>query len=335
MNTSDILGVLGIVATIIFGVWGLIIVIRRRYPGQLTYVKESYIGLFDSIVKYVPELAVLYNNVPVGQGLVLIKGAILNTGSKDITDSMVEQKLAFVLPPDFRWLTAKIVGNSGNVKATIVIQDNSLVFTTGLFRCNEFIRLQAIAEVPIDAAGEEKNVTIEDRLDKAISIIHRIADTQKVAEIELPNKSSGKRRLKLYLGMSIGATVTLAAMLYFSFFRGGLPADTHWIINDTNGVPHEITTTTRLNGIMSLKGVSDNFRRQVQVEEFYKLQPLKPKIVFPKDLKLLGVTIFLYLFFPWGMCVYIYRERRRAEKLRLLLGIEELKESPIAKPASP
>ena len=60
MHTSDILAVLGIVATIIFGVWGIIIVIRRRYPGQLTYVKESYIGLFDSIVKNVPELAVLY-----------------------------------------------------------------------------------------------------------------------------------------------------------------------------------------------------------------------------------------------------------------------------------
>ena len=98
MTISDTLGVLGIVATIIFGVWGIFIVIRRSYPGQLTYIKESYIGLFDSIVKNVPELAVLYNNLPVSQGLVLIKGAILNTGSKDITDTMVEQNLAFVLP---------------------------------------------------------------------------------------------------------------------------------------------------------------------------------------------------------------------------------------------
>src|SRR6266571_1518977 len=136
MNVSDGLALAGILATIVFGVWGLVIVLRRRYPGQLTYVKEPYIGLFDSIVKNLPELAVLYNHAPVGQGLVLVKGAILNTGSKDITDSMVEQRLAFALPSDFRWLTAKIVGTSGNVKASLAIQDSSLVFASGLFRCN-------------------------------------------------------------------------------------------------------------------------------------------------------------------------------------------------------
>src|ERR1035438_9026699 len=164
MNTSDILGVLGIAATIVFGVWGIIIIVRRRYPGQLTYIKESNIGLFDSIVKNLPELSVLYNNAPVGQGLVLIKGAILNTGSKDITNEMVEQKLTFALPEGFRWLTAKVVGNSGNVVGAIDIQDRSLVFTTGLFRCNEFIRFQAIAEIPVHKTNEEKhNDGIEER----------------------------------------------------------------------------------------------------------------------------------------------------------------------------
>jgi hypothetical protein len=125
---------------------------------------------------------------------------------------MVEQKLAFVLPSDFRWLTAKIVGSSGNVKATIAIQDNSLVFTTGLFRCNEFIRLQAIAETPIDAAAKDKkHETIEDRLEKAISITHRIADTQKVAKLELPTKRLGERRLWSYLFFAILTTLLMAA----------------------------------------------------------------------------------------------------------------------------
>lgn len=111
MNTSDILTILGIMATLAFGVWGIIIVIRHRYPGQLTYVKESNIAPFDSIVRNLPELAVFYNDAPVGEGLVLVKGAILNSGRKDITDSMVEQKLTFVLPSGFRWLTAKLVGD--------------------------------------------------------------------------------------------------------------------------------------------------------------------------------------------------------------------------------
>ena len=32
MNASDILSVVGILATMIFGIWGVVIVIRRRYP---------------------------------------------------------------------------------------------------------------------------------------------------------------------------------------------------------------------------------------------------------------------------------------------------------------
>lgn len=332
MNTSYILAVLGIAATVVFGVWGIIIVVRRRYPGQLTYVKESYIGLFDSIVKNVPELAVLYNKMPVGQGLVLIKGAILNTGSKDITDTMVEQKLAFVLPADFRWLTAKVVGSSGSVKASIAIQDNSLIFSTGLFRCNEFIRFQAIAEAPIDSAAEDKKTaTIEERLDKAISITHRIADTQKVAKVELPTSRSGKRRVSRYLLMA-GIVTVLWVVMCCTLLWHGIPADTHYIVNDTNGMPHEVAASTRLNGNVSLKGVSDSFSQQTTIENFYRMQPLKPKVAFPSGLKLIGAIAFLYTVVPWGMCVFAYRDHRKADKLRLLLGIEDHKDAAPVKP---
>src|SRR5207245_2650945 len=126
--------------------------------------------------------------------------------------------LAFALPSDFRWLTAKIVGTSGNVKASLAIQDSSLVFATGLFRCNEFIRFQAIAEVP--ANGVKKNETIEDRLDKAISITHRIADTQKVASLELASAGAGKRRVRRYTFMSIVATVLIAITFGITLFMG-------------------------------------------------------------------------------------------------------------------
>lgn len=109
MSTSDIFTFIGIVITFIFGIWGIVVVVRRRYPGEITYVKESYIGLFDSIVKNLPELSVLYNDKPVGQGLVLVKGAILNTGSKDITESMIEKKISLTLPDEFRGLLQKLL----------------------------------------------------------------------------------------------------------------------------------------------------------------------------------------------------------------------------------
>lgn len=335
MNASNILAVVGILATVVFGIWGVVIVIQRRYPGQLTYVKESYIGLFDSIVKNLPELAVLYNNVPVGQGLVLVKGAILNTGSKDITDSMVEQELAFALPSDFRWLTAKIVGTSGNVKASLAIQNSSLVFSTGLFRCTESIRFQAIAEAPIyEAGGTKRRETSEDRLDKAISITHRIADTQKVASLDLPSSGQAKRRVLRYFFMALGLTAFVGITLVISLFKG-FPAETHFIVTDTRSIPHEVRTTLRLDGKMTLKGVDDDFHKEVTVNEFFAQGPLKPKVALPSRVKPMAIVGLLYILFPWAMCLYAYRERKRADKLRRLLGIEDNEDAPTKKSTVP
>ncbi len=329
MNASNILAVLGILATAVFGIWGLVIVIRRQYPGQLTYVKQPYIGLFDSIVKNLPELAVLYNNAPVGEGLVLVNGAILNTGSIDITDSMVEQKLAFALPSDFRWLTAKIVGTSGNVKASLDIQANSLVLSTGLFRCNESIKFQAIAEAPIHRAGDtgRRETPIEDRLDKSISITHRIADTQEVASIQLPNSRLAKRRERLLFFMALVITVFVGITVLGMIFEG-IPGEMHFIVTDSSGIQHEVRTTLRLDGIMTLKGVEDDFRREVTVNEFFAQGHLNAKVALLHEVKTLLIPFLsLYVLFPWVLCLHSYRQRRRADRFRRLLGIQANKKA--------
>ena len=222
------------------------------------------------------------------------------------------------------------------MQATIAIKDNSLVFTTGLFRCNEFIRLQAIAEAPIDAAARgKKNGTIEERLDNAISITHRIADTQKVGKLEFPTKRLSKRRVARYFGIAIVCTVIITAALCGLFLWAGVPAETHFFVNDTNGVPHEVKATPRLNGSVTLKGVGDGFRQQITLDEFWRMQPIKPRVVFPSELKFMSGVVLLYVIGPWAMCGFAYREQRRANKLRLLLGIEEHKENPGVKSAVP
>jgi hypothetical protein len=317
MNTSDILGVLGIVATIVLGVWGIIIAVRRRYPGQLTYIKEPYIELFDSIVKNLPELSILYNNAPVGQGLVLIKGAILNTGSKDITNEMVEQELTFALPEGFRWLTAKVTGNSGNVAGTADIQDRSLVFTTGLFRCNEFIRFQAIAEVPVHNANDGKQSKgIEERLDEAISITHRIADTQKVTAFNYR-----KQGVTFMLALQIVMMIIMVFLLGPMFFKD-VPTQWHYFVNDTNGIPHEVVILKEIDRVLMLQGVNDDFRKSITRNEF-SMQPLKATVSIrssSQEQMLYRITS-LFLVAPLLMMLFAFREHRKAKMLRRLLGI--------------
>ncbi|TSA47523.1 MAG: hypothetical protein D4R56_02065 [Deltaproteobacteria bacterium] len=156
MNAT-ILAVVSIAATVVLGVWGIYLMIKRKYPGQITFVQESCLGLFDSIVKNMPELSVQYQGTPVGEGLVLLKGAFLNTGSKDISESMVVEKVSISLPENFRWLTAKVVSTSPKVQAHVAVSDSSVVLDTGLFRCREYVSFEALAIVPTeDMKGKER-----------------------------------------------------------------------------------------------------------------------------------------------------------------------------------
>ena len=66
----------------LLGGWGIYLwFVSRRYPGQISFVLENCIALFDTIVKNFPEISIHYQNSQVSEGLVLLKGYLLNTGS--------------------------------------------------------------------------------------------------------------------------------------------------------------------------------------------------------------------------------------------------------------
>ena len=69
MNPTTILAIIGTLATIVLGGWGIYLAVKRRYPGRITFIIEDSIGLFDSIVRNLPELAVLYKGESVRQNL--------------------------------------------------------------------------------------------------------------------------------------------------------------------------------------------------------------------------------------------------------------------------
>ncbi len=60
MDISNVLGALGLVATVIFGFLSVYIVLRRRYPGRITFVQQEALGLVDTIIKNFPQINLHY-----------------------------------------------------------------------------------------------------------------------------------------------------------------------------------------------------------------------------------------------------------------------------------
>lgn len=178
MDINIWIGFSGVLATIIFGVLSIYLFKSKRYPGELTFISEQTLGLFNSIIKNFPEIKIQYDNKSIDQQIALLKGFIVNSGTIDIKESMVDDKLKLKLPNGFKWLSAKIVDStSGNKSHISVIENNIVEFNLGLFRKDEFIKFEALVDIPID---DESPKSFADSLSNKLLFEHRIADTNKV-----------------------------------------------------------------------------------------------------------------------------------------------------------
>lgn len=134
MDIQTLLTVAGIVVTVAFGIWAIVVTIRFNRSVQITYVHDQAIALVDDISQHFQDLRISFRNAPVSENLVLLKGYLVNTGNKDISPEMVEDAITFWLPEDFEWLEFKVVECSPQMRAkTSILNAHAIRFETGLW----------------------------------------------------------------------------------------------------------------------------------------------------------------------------------------------------------
>ena len=298
---------------------------KRKYQGEVTFVRESCIGLFDSIVKNMSDLAVQYKGTPVAQGLVLLKGSFLNTGAKDISDGMVEENIAIHLPDKSRWLTAKIVSGSPKVQANVNVTEKAISFDIGLFRCKEYIRFEALAEVDTeDSADRSEEESIEGRLIDSLSITHRIADTQKIKKKDLSSSNNtGKRLKRRLITLSFIALIGIAGIVTVSFIE--IPGKLHFLVPGESGDTIEVKARAQSDGTLQIRGVDEkSYRKTVSPEDFFNESNIMGKVVPDKLVPFfLMLPPLFYIVLPLIAGGYIYRGARQTKKLMDLLELRK------------
>ncbi len=198
MDYGLLVGVIGIVLTLVFGFIGIIIPYRRKSQQTVEFVEEENINLYNSVVKNISDLSLKFKDTPIDENVHLFRGFLINVGIQDITPEMIEKKLKILLSKNSKWLSAKIINKSSDFKVELNFNNNELEFHTGLFRHNEFIYFEAIAE--------SSSVNLKDE----IQIGHRIANTKSVSYKSLNDYLFFENTKLLFLPSLI--------VLIFSFF---------------------------------------------------------------------------------------------------------------------
>jgi hypothetical protein len=308
---------------LIIGFIGIYLAWHHRYPGKVTYVREGLISLFNDVVRSMPELAVTYEGEPVQSNLVILRGHLFNSGHKDFTPDMIDQPLSFDLPTGFKWLRASITSTSKGLKAESSIKDNllSLQFDLNLFRCKEHISFEALVEVPDIKDSKELPAY---RLNKALKINHRIADTRSVDTIELPTnpkevtlwKKSGTFAFLSYL---IAFGLVLPIVSYFL----DKPAEFEYTLNN-NGKYFQAEVKPKSTGEVLIKSKDGKIQYTQTSEEFFGNRSWTAKAIATKrrfsTYRTVAVTLFLFGF----LAVMELLEYRRSIKLYKLLNNTEI-----------
>jgi hypothetical protein len=311
MDISSILGMTGLLATIIFGAASVYLVIRKRYPGKISFVIDREIALFEDIVRNLPELSVTFNGSPVSDNLVLIRFYLINTGEQDIAPPLVHQNLQAHLPNGYSWRTAKVVAHSKYVESQVdIVSPSTLAFNLGLFRRDEHVAVEAVAEVP--ARNEEKSR--RNQLQNAISFDHRIADTSAVRSQAMPITMTRRRK-----AIAIVAPIYFSLCVAIPFMLSLKEGQFHYRHHSHDGGTEEFTAQPKSDGTVELCNIQNDHRLRLTLNQLKALnfdQQIVP-IDTTRPFAYLGGVVALLLA---AMYSVIFVSWRRARKLRRLLG---------------
>lgn len=314
MTSEVIWSILSVSVSAIFGVVGIYLTVKSRYSGRITFVNEQTIELFDAIGNYLDKLAVTYDGSEVNENLVLLNGAFINSGKFDITPDMVEQPITIKLPDGYKWLTGRVVDSS--IKASLELtNENEISVSTGLFRCGEYVRFHALAQLP-EAEDDESN---SKRFKKALGFEHRIVNTKNIDETETKNRKESQKTLKRKGIPFLLMLLVLSGMIGFTIYQG-FPKVMVYPYSVSSSLIEPVKVKTTNDDLVKIESTVSDFEAEEQFSEFIEKTEGKPSLSEPEANIMFYIMASIQLLLIAGMLATQIFEYYRNRRLLKILG---------------
>ncbi|TKB96021.1 hypothetical protein [Pedobacter cryophilus] len=214
---GNILGIVGLILTLIFGIYSIWIARKTNKKVSLGLEKKECYSLFKQDINRL-KIDVKYNNEIVENYLILFKGVLINNGKTDIDKSRIYKPLQLNTKKNYKWLETNVYEKPDGSSITLNKSDDTTIeLSWDLLKAGEKIEFESLIEVPnnieIDEISDDFYNSIE--FDFRITDINRI---DKLSEINIREKRNLRQRNKM-LYISI---FTFLAGIYI-FFSPELP----------------------------------------------------------------------------------------------------------------
>lgn len=101
-----VLGILGLLATIVFGILSIDLFKRKRRPCKLTYFPSEAINLYRNLAMGFDNLEILKDKQPIKNNIVYLSGVLACNGDIDITGN--NHVVLMSLPDGYKWMGVKV-----------------------------------------------------------------------------------------------------------------------------------------------------------------------------------------------------------------------------------
>jgi hypothetical protein len=263
MDNSTIIGIIGVVATLVFGFLSFDLFKRKKYPGKITYVKLSLIDLLNNVANNFKEIKLLHNDSPIKKNIIYIKGALLNNGDIDINGQLTEKDISAQLPENCKWLDIKATEFSEGLSVDInITNDNKAIFKFDLFRKSEFVQFEGLIEV--------KEIELSaDNIESGIVFNHRIENTSKIEKKNLLTKKEIKKKKKNAIVFSIGFLLILLVFASTFIFNVFGTKSEKVFFTKNNSANNEFYQIRLKDSMVELNPISTNIEEfSIPIKEF-------------------------------------------------------------------
>jgi hypothetical protein len=293
MDLSLILGLIGTIATIIFGFLSIDLFRRKKYPGKVTYVELSVIDLLNNVANNFKEIELLHNKTPINKNIVYVKGALINNGDIDINSKLTEKDITIELPLNCKWLDIKATDFSKGLNVSVNINgDNSASFKFDLFRKEEFVQFEGLIETKDDNSNSTNS---------HIKFTHRIENTSQIEKkVLLTNKEIKKKKSSaiIYSTFLLVLLAAITATSMFNIFGSKKESIYFKRIGDTTNVFYSVKQN---DGLAYLDAYNGGYDFTLKIEEFSKnYEATNQQLTFGQKFKdsywMITIQLALFLF---------------------------------------
>jgi len=316
MDTSLLLTIIGLIATLVFGFLSIDLFKRKKYPGRITLVQHSIISLFNNISKNFEEISIQYKNEPIKENVVYLKATFINDGDIDIDNNSIEKPITIELKEGLKWIKSKVTEVSSGLSCNSLINDSgtALEFNFKLFRRKEFIQFEALIEI-----GDPK-YKASDVYDN-LTINHRIANTHKIQLTSLLNEEQMKKKKGKIKSNTLTYSIYFVVMIVVLFIELFYLKNTelHYI-TPTN---IEFKASPKSDNTIEIKNIKTGEKKSISLTEFQdkeNYKPITPPMTVSQKMK---ESIYILPFFCLILILMIgldYYELRKANKIYNILN---------------